>query len=171
MRRLFTRKKIAVAAAAAALVAGGVVAYGFWTTGGTGSGTATGGVPTSNLVVTVTVPASTPLVLNGTPQAVNIVSVDNSSNAYSVDLKGDTATIDSGSIKCGSTTVDNDWFTLSSGTISDGTVYPASTLTTNASPPASGLTLKMVDDTTEDQDACQGAAITFSIHVVSETGH
>src|SRR5438309_11866400 len=98
MRRLITKKRIAVAAVVPVLAVGGVVAYAFWTTGGTGSGTASTTAPTSNLAVTVSVP--TAMTLAGTAQAVNIVTVDNSGNGYSVDLKGDHATIDSTSITC-----------------------------------------------------------------------
>jgi len=46
-------------------------------------------------------------------------------------------------------------------------VYPASVLTTNTSPPASGLTLQMNDDVSADQDICQAATVTFTISVGS----
>jgi hypothetical protein len=165
MRRLITKKRIAVAIAVPVVALGGVVAYAFWTTGGTGSGTASTTSPTSNLIVTVSVP--TAMVLAGSPEAVDIVSVNNI-NGYSVDLMGDTASINT--ISCGGNPVSTAWFTLSTGTITDTTVYPASATTTNGVPPASGLTLQM-NDVNADQDACQGAAVTFTILVHSETGN
>lgn len=165
MRRLVTKKWIAVAVAVPVLALSGIVAYAFWTTGGTGSGTASTTKPTSNLTVTVSVP--TAMTLAGSPEPVDIVSVNNP-NGYSVDLQGDTPSINT--ISCGVTAVPNAWFTLSSGTISDTTVYPAGALTTNAVPPASGLTLQM-NDVNADQDVCQGATVTFTISVGSETGN
>jgi hypothetical protein len=165
MRRLITKKRIAVAIAVPVVALGGVVAYAFWTTGGTGSGTASATNPTSNLTVTVSVPAA--MTLAGSAEPVDIVSVNNP-NGYSVDLQGDKASIDT--ISCGGTTVSSTWFTLSNGTITDATVYPASATTTNAVPPASGLTLQM-NDVNADQDVCQGAAIAFTITVASESGH
>lgn len=110
MRRLITKKGIAVGVAVPVLAPGGIVAYAFWTTGGSGSGTASTTHPISNLTVTVSVP--TAMTLAGSAEPVDIVSVNNP-NGYSVDLKGDLASITT--TACGATTVPNAWLTLAAG--------------------------------------------------------
>lgn len=160
-----TRTKVGVGSAIAVAAAGGIVAYAFWTTGGAGSGSASTGTPSSNL--TINASETAPLVLNGTAGAVTL-SVTNPNN-YSVDLAGDTASIVSGSIKCGSTSVPDTWFTLSPSKIGGSSVIAAGA--SNSPVSDSGLTLALNDDPSNDQDACQGASVTFSLHVASETGH
>ena len=169
--QLFKSKK-AVAVGLVAGLALGVsgVAFAFWTTGGSGSGSASTSAPTSNLTVDANVP--TALSLAGTAQAVDLTVTN--PNAYTVDLNGDTATIDTGSIECKIGTnpavgVPDSWFTLSSNAISNTSVTPADN-TAHAQSGDSGLTLKM-NDVNADQEACQGAAVTFSIHVQIETGN
>lgn len=169
MKRLFNFNKKAAAIGASVGLAIGLsgMAIAFWTTGGTGSGSATGGVPTSNLTIDANVDSSTPLILAGDAQPVDLTVTNG--NPYTVDLYGDTATIDTGSIYCGATNVPDSWFTLSSGTITNTSVTPADN-TAHAQTGHSGLTLKM-NDVNADQDACQGAAITFNVTVASETGN
>jgi hypothetical protein len=162
MRRLITKKGIAVGVAVPVLAPGGIVAYAFWTTGGSGSGTASTTHPISNLTVTVSVP--TAMTLAGSAEPVDIVSVNNP-NGYSVDLKGDPGVDHHHRVRRHNGTERLAY--ARSGTITDTTVYPASVLTTNTSPPASGLTLQMNDDVSADQDICQAATVTFTISVGS----
>ncbi len=170
--KLFKGKKPVAVGLAAGLALGlSGVAFSYWTTGGSGSGAATTSAPTSNLTVDANVADA--LDLAGTAQAVDL-SVTNP-NDYSVDLKGDTASIDTGSITCtigtgDPTSVPDSWFTLSNGAISNDSVTPANQSTPLAQTGHSGLTLKM-NDVNEDQDACQGATVAFTITVGSETGN
>jgi hypothetical protein len=170
--KLFQNKKAIAVGLSVGLALGLTgVAAAYWTTGGTGSGSATTDTPTSNLTVNANV--ATALDLAGTAQAVDLSVIN--PNAYSVDLKGDTATINTGSITCqiGSataTSVPDSWFTLSSGAITNTSVTPAHQTTALAQTGHSGLTLTM-NDVNADQDACQGATVAFTITVSSETGH
>ena len=157
-----TKKKIAVGAAVATFGVGGVVAFAYWTTGGSGSGTATAGQGLSNLGINASV--ATPMVLNGGAQAVAL-SVTNG-NGYHVDLVGDTAA--ASNYACNGTAVASTWFTLSSAAIGGTTVIPAGA--SGFAVTDSGLTLTMNDLATVDQDICQGAAITFSLAVTAEPG-
>lgn len=167
MKRLFNFNKKAVAVGASVGLALGLsgMAIAYWTTGGDGSGSATGGVPTSNLTIDASV--ATALIPAGDPEAV-VLHVTNP-NVYSVDLAGDTASIVPGSIECAGTSVSDTWFTLAGNPIGGTTVVAAHG--SNVSVSDSGLTLAMNDDPANDQDVCQGAAVTFSLHVVSETTH
>jgi hypothetical protein len=165
--RLFNSKKKALVAAGISIVAVAGIATGavaFWTTGGSGSGSATTGTPSSNLTINADGP--TGLVPDGVAQDLTL-HVTNP-NGYSVDLFGDTVSITSGSIKCGTTTVDDSWFTLDANSVTSHTTIAAND---SGDVTPSGVTLKMNDDVTHDQDVCQGATVSFSLTVASETGN
>lgn len=158
------KKVVAGLAAAIVTVVGIGTAYAFWTTGGSGSGTAATGSPTSNLTVTASGP--TGLVPDGVSQELALHVAN--PNDYSVTLEDDTVAIDAGSIKCGDTTVPDAWFTLDDSTITSTDVIPANDEGDLTSP--TGVSLQM-NDLPVNQDVCQGAAVSFDLTVTSATGN
>ena len=157
-------KIVATVGGAALVVTTAGTAYAWWTTTGTGTGSATAGTVSQNLTLTASqVTAADRLYPGGSAVAVQI-AVSNP-NTYSVSLSGTHAAITPGSVKCGSTVVPDAWFTLASNTISDATVVPAAADATHPgtgtlSP--SGVTVQF-NDAAADQNACKGAAVSFSL--------
>ncbi len=156
-------KKLAIAAVSTvATVSVASAAFAYWTTGGSGSGSASVGSATSNLTIDASQQtAADRLIPAGSAVALKL-TVDNG-NGYSVALKDHTVSIDAGSVKCGVTTVPDSWFSLDSNKISAADVIAAHG--DNVVVNSSGVTIKMNDDTSTNQDVCQGADLSFSLHV------
>ena len=156
--KIFSSKKrvAAIGVVTAATLVGGGMAYAYWTNGGTGTGTASTGTTTDNLVLTAFGP--TGLVPGGAADDL-VVNVDNP-NTYSVQVSGLPTIIESATCKIGAgptVSVDPAWFQLGGALAAD--VVPA-----NDALDVGGLTLRMLDDA-DDQNACKGAVVGFVLTV------
>ena len=160
MKRIFSSKKrvTPVGVLTAATLVGGGMAVAYWTNGGTGTGSAATGTTSDNLTITASGP--TGLVPGGPAQAL-VLNVANP-NTYSVQLTGQTVSIDSGTITCDGTVVGDTWFTLGASTISSTGVVPAEDA---ADLDPSGVTLQMVDLPTVNQNVCKDVPVAFDLTV------
>ncbi len=131
----------------AALLLGGGIAVAFWTTSGTGQGSAAAGT-TTNVTITQTAPISNLYPDGpGAPIEVDIYNPDDSD----VTITSVTAAVtDTGAVGC--TAAD---FAIS------GNVWDGGTIAGGATVSASGAELSMID-TGLDQDACKGALVTLT---------
>ena len=154
-------KKLAALAIAAGVAVTASAAFAYWTTGGSGSGSATGGADLNNLTIVASQDvAADRLIPEGS--AVSLQLAVTNINDYSVALHGHDVSITADSLMCDTTPVPDSWFSLREDTISNNDVVGANSSATLA---ASGVTLEMNDDSTLNQDVCQGAAVTFSLSV------
>ena len=166
MKKIFSSKKrvAAIGVITAATMVGGGMAVAYWTNGGSGTGSATAGTTSDNLIITGSVPTSEAagqgLVPGGTAQAL-LLNVNNP-NTYSVQLTNQTVSIVPGSITCDLTEVGDSWFTLAATTIRSETVVGAER---SADLDPSGVTLQMIDLPTVDQNDCKDAAVAFDLTV------
>lgn len=160
--RTFSKATIAVGTAAA-IITSASAAYAWWTTSGTGTGSATAGTVSQNLTLTASqVTAGDRLYPGGAAVALKI-AVSNP-NTYSVSLAGTTVAITSGSIKCGATPVPDAWFTLAAATVTNTDITPAQVGVTPgaATLSPSGVTVQF-NDAAIDQNVCKSAAVTFNL--------
>jgi hypothetical protein len=135
-----------------ALVAGGTAAYAYWTTQGTGTGTATTG-SVENLTVTQT---SQPTdIYPGGPARELEGTIDNP-NDSSVEVAGLTAAVTS----TGVTGCDVEDYSIVGTATLAGTVVPG-----DGTLGWDGLGVEL-ENTAENQDACQNAIITITYTVV-----
>lgn len=159
------RKKLVAVGAAGALVVGGSLAgYAFWTTGGSGTGSAGIGTDVDNVGLVAT--STGTLYPGGSPVALDIAT--SNPNTYSVALTGETVSISS--VKCGSTDVTaNNWFQLVDSSIDSTTVTPAKSGNDNgtANLAGTGVTLKMNNDPAASQDICKAGNVTFNLKTAS----
>jgi chorismate synthase len=136
-------RRILVGAVLAALVFGAVGAYAYWTTGGSGAGSATAGTTTNNLTIASgAVTGITPG--SSTPVTVTITNP----NSYSVHVD----------------TVSTVITTSDPGCLPADFTFPAKVLnTTIAALGTASFTQNLVfADTAANQDLCKGATITLT---------
>ncbi len=154
------RKKLVAVGAAGALVVGGSLAgYAFWTTGGSGTGSAGIGTDTSNVGLVAS--GTGTLIPGGSAVGLNIAT--SNPNTYSVSLQGKAVSISS--VKCGGTDVSSAWFSVVDSAITSATVTPAHNGTANgtANLTPSGVTIKMNNDPAASQDVCKNNNVTFNL--------
>jgi hypothetical protein len=158
MFRRFTKKRVVVALSvvAALAVAGGAIAY--FTSSGSGTGSATVG-SSSALSVAVAAPSGGPLYPDGTSaETLGYTVTNNASFAQHIGSTTVTVAADSnGDIKHGSTAVTGckaSWFTASD----TGASAAPATVASGGGTATGTVTVKMPADSTNDQDACQGAS-------------
>jgi hypothetical protein len=149
MKKLTRTGTIVVAGTATLALASGGVAFAYWTSSGSSTGTAAAGT-TSSVTIVQTLPAITGLYPGGTGKTININITNPNSSA--VTLAGVTATV-SGTSDPGCTAAD---FSIS------GPVYAGGVIAGGATIPASGATISMLDRALVNQDACKGATISLA---------
>ena len=146
------RGTLLVASLATALLVGGGVAFAYWTTTGSGTGSAAAGT-SSAVVVTQTNPV-TGLYPGGLPQDINL----NIANSNSAAQRLETVAISvSSTSDAGCTAAD---FTVTDATI--GAEVPSGATNAYAGS-TSGASIKM-KDTAGNQDACKNATITLAFN-------
>jgi hypothetical protein len=167
MRNISKKRLATIAGGTAIVMAGAGVGYAYWTTGGSGSGSAAVGHEDANLGVVGTVHQGDGALQPGGPSVQIDLAVTNS-NTYSAHLKNDVVTITPGSITCGAQSVPDDWFSIVNGTISNDEDVPAKSGTTNgtATLSPSGVTLEM-NDSSDNQNVCQSATVSFDLAVAT----
>ena len=169
-----TRKRTMIVAIVGLLtLAGGIVAYAYWTTQGSGSGTA---VTANAQHLVLHGESTTPMDLSGTTVPLTITA-DNP-NAYPVAVEaGQSLTINPTSVYCTNTTMGTNqvnpaWFTLAPTSIITTQELPASTDGTELTVTGTDYyTLKLNDSATVNQDACQSATVQFELILTSLTGY
>jgi hypothetical protein len=146
MRKFFSKKRLFIPAAVAALMVVGVAAYAFWTTTGSGQGSATVAADNGTLVIHATAPSGlTP----GDSQDITFtVDNDNSSSLYVDTIHLDSVDADNA---C-------DVADFSMDDVVEGATVPAST-DGYAMPNKGTLTFA---DTEVNQDACKSANLTLT---------
>ncbi|MCW2756419.1 MAG: hypothetical protein JWO46_165 [Nocardioidaceae bacterium] len=151
---LTKKKKFAALGAAVVLVASGGAAYAFWTTGGSGTGSATTGTST-DFTVAVNPLTSPPLTPGGAVDTYN-VTVTNPSTGIQ-HLSGLTVTKDSvsGAGAGGCTTAD---YAITTPTVVASDVAAGGTYTTGA------FTVSMINDPANNQDGCKTAVLHFTVN-------
>lgn len=150
MNRKVRNSYVLMAAGGAALLLGGGVAFAFWTSSGSGSGTAVAGDTGS---VTITQDLTDPItgLYPGGPGQDIVIDIANP-NASDVTIGAVNATVSSTSnVGC---TADD--FLIS------GPVYPGGTIAGGATQSASGATISMINDLARNQDACKGVTVTLA---------
>lgn len=142
MRALRKRTLIGALVAAFVLV-GAFGAYAYWTTGGSGSGSATAGTTTNNLTI------ASPSVTGITPGSSTPVTVTvTNPNSYSVHVDTVSTVITTSAVGC----------------LSADFTFPAKVLnTTIAALGTASFTQALVfADTAVNQDSCKGATVTLT---------
>ena len=148
MKRLTKTGSIIAGATAAALLLGGGIAVAYWTSSGTGTGSAAAGTAAS---VTVTQSGTvTGLYPDGPAQTITVVVAN--PNDAAVNLAGVTAAV-SGTDQAGCTAAD---FEIS------GPAYAGGTVSGNGSVTSSAATIRMINDVGRNQDACKGATVALA---------
>jgi len=156
-----TRKKIAVASAAAVIGAGGVVAYAYFT--GTGSGSGSGAVGNATNTITVVGTESAALYPGGAGGTVSFTASNGSAfnqKLSNIHLSAVTAKVGSSDVTSScpfSSTSSNSWSMPNVSVGSDGDLAPNAS---GASLSETG-TLSMLDNGS-DQSACEGATLTLT---------
>jgi hypothetical protein len=149
MIRSLVKNKLAAGAVLAVFAGGGILAYAFWTGGGSGTGTATAGTPAS-LTVNQTGAAITGVFPGGPSKSLSgTFDNPNSGPVYVANVTAIVASTSAG----GCTASD---FAIS-GTATVNAEVPAG----NGKGSWSGLSLSMTD-TGSNQDACKGATINIA---------
>jgi hypothetical protein len=152
MRSLTKKSKAIIAGAAIAGLASTGVAYAYWTTTGSGSGTASTATPTANLQVTQTLAPTN--MAPGVAAGGITVTVENlaTNNAHVAQVVASIFSVTGGAGVCTATDYD-----LGTPTMTNG----AADLATNAVATFSGATLGFHNDTSANQNGCQGATVTL----------
>lgn len=151
MRKLNKKAKFAVAGITVAAVVGGGTAYAFWSTTGSGTGSAATSAGASNLAISQTSVISD-LAPGATAQTISGSVTNNATtNAYVTSV---TVSIDS--VTGGAGACDASDYTLANPTMS-----VASDLAPNGSANFSGATLAFNNKAT-NQDGCKGATVNLA---------
>ncbi len=150
-----TRRIAVVSAAALAVAIGGGVAYGYWTQGGSGTGSATTG---STTAITVKQTSTVSALAPGLPAQTLSGNFDNP-NSGPVYVTSVTASISGVTKAVGAPagTCDATDYTLAGATMTVGAQVPAG----NAQGSWSGATLAFNNKAT-NQDPCKGATVTLA---------
>ncbi|MEP7192745.1 MAG: hypothetical protein ABI903_07755 [Actinomycetota bacterium] len=151
----FTRKTVAVAATL--LLFGGGAAFAYWTTSGSGSGTATTG---TNNPVTINQTTVIPGMYPG-QAAVTLAGTFNNSNpgnAYVTAVTAPSYAIDAAHVTAGCTVAQGNYVLGGTATITGNDVAPGTPAVGSS---WTGLTIQMVNLGT-NQDACKGATVTIT---------
>jgi hypothetical protein len=154
--RITKKKLVATAAGATVVLAGGGLALAYWTTAGSGSGSATTG-GSSPFAVAVAAPAGTALSPNGPIDHVVFTVTNNDAGYEKVNAATAAVANDDGST----------WTAVSGCGAADYAIANVSLAATNLAPGASvsgSFDVQMVD-TGVDQNACQGATVPLYVHV------
>ncbi|HEY3716614.1 MAG TPA: hypothetical protein VGL39_18970 [Jatrophihabitantaceae bacterium] len=153
-----TKKKVAAISAGAALVlAGGGIALAYWTTTGTGSGSATTG-SSSPFEVTLAAPVGYPLSPGGPTDHVAF-TVKNNGGGYQKVNTADTVAVATGD---GSA-----WTAVSGCSAADYSITNVSLTATNLAPGGTvdgSFDIQMID-TGANQNLCKGATVPLYVHV------
>jgi hypothetical protein len=153
--RIITRKRVAAVAAILA-VGGGTMAYAYWTTGGSGSGSASTGT-TSNIVVNQTGSAITGMYPG---QTVNLSgNFTNTANPGKVYITAVTAAVHAFS----TTAVDANKPACTQADFAIGGTAPVGAEVAHGTSVGSwsGLTLTLTDAAGANQDNCKGVTVTI----------
>jgi hypothetical protein len=148
MKKLTRTGTIVVAGTATLALASGGVAFAYWTSSGSSTGTAAAGTTSS---VTIAQTGTITGLYPGGPAKTIAIDITNP-NGGAVTLAGVTATV-SGTSDPGCTALD---FAIS------GPVYGGGVIAGGAITPASGATISMLNRTAVNQDACKGATINLA---------
>jgi hypothetical protein len=151
MRKISKKSRVAIAGAVVVAIAGGGVAYGFWSTSGSGAGSAasSAGLSSLNIEQTSVVTGLGP----GMPAGAIAGTVQNTADhtAYvhdvTVSISGVTPAGKDG--KC----------SASDYQITNPTMTVGTELAKNASAAFSGATISFVNDPVNNQDGCKGATV------------
>jgi hypothetical protein len=156
MKKHLSKKRVVVAAiVVVALAIASGVAYAYWTSTGSGSSNAATAATAGTFDVTVTLTGA--LHPNGTADVAGTVKNSTTSSLQLTKVVGDSPLITSDKAGCDSTS-NPTWFSLGALTLAGGS---GEILAANASDTFSG-TLTM-NNTTDNQDVCQGAKITLKL--------
>jgi hypothetical protein len=159
MRNLFTsRKRIAVAAAGAAIILGGVTAFAYWTTTGAGSGSGT--VARSNGTVGLTASFPTGGLYPGGSVTVSYLAT----NTNATDLK--IGTIHNVVTTSAPLTCLASWFSIAD--VSADQVIAASTASPGVAVTAEGTLV--FANSAANQDACEGATVSLTLSATTVQG-
>ena len=154
MKRNTRNSYVLMGAGAAAILLGGGVAFAFWTSSGTGSGTAAAGT-TDSVDITQVGTAITGLYPGGPGQTISIDIANPNDGDVSI---GDVTAAVLSTSDAGCTAAD---FAIS------GPVYGGGTISGGATQPASAATISMVNDALRNQDACKGVTVTLEFTAAS----
>lgn len=154
MRKISTKSRVALAGAVVVALAGGGVAYGYWSTNGTADGSATSTAGAASLTITQT--AAPKDLAPGVPAGVIAGTVTNNA-AHSAYVHQVTVTIRS------VTQAENATGTCSAAdyTLSKAVMDVKAELAQNATANFSGATLAF-NDTASNQDGCKGAVVNLA---------
>ncbi len=143
MLNIFRKRTLVGAVLAALVLLGALGAYAYWTTGGSGSGSATAGTTTDNLTI------ASSLVTGVTPGSSTPVTVMlTNPNSYSVHVDTVSTVITTSDVGC----------------LPAGFTFPAKVMNTTIAPlgTASFAQDLVLADTAANQDPCKGATITLT---------
>lgn len=149
MQRLNKTGYVIAGATAAAVLVGGGAAFAYWTSNGSGTGTATTGTTTA-VTITQVAPAITGLYPDGPAQDVNIEITNPDASDV---LIGAITTAVSSTSNPACTAADFDVVSLYAG----GTIPGGDTVSAPAA-----ATIQMIDRPTVDQDDCKGVTVNLS---------
>lgn len=153
--RTFSKKQYLVAGAAALVVAAGAgTAFAYWTSGGTGTGSAT--TDTSNTTLAVNqVSVPTDMAPGVAPEAITFTVTNNSStqSAYVTNVTISIASVTPGPISATHVCAASD-YVLTQPTWTGVELAHNATSSSNAT-----ATLGFADSSTLNQDSCQGAVV------------
>ena len=152
-----TKRSIAVAAAAVLLLGGGGAAYAYWTSGGTGSGTAATGVSVDITVVqandiTNLRPGGAAQTLHGT-----FTNPDTAPVAITAVTPAITSVVKAPGAPAGACTADD--------YVLGGTITFTGPIAVNDTTTWTGATIQFDNDPAANQDGCQGATVTVTYTV------
>ena len=151
MRKLNKKAKFAIVGATIAAVAGGGVAYGYWTTTGSGTGSASTSAGASNLTITQTSTISG-LAPGVAAQTISGTVTNNATNSAYVN----TVTASIASVTGGAGACDASDYTLASPVMS-----VAQNVAAGGSANFTGATLAFNNKAT-NQDGCKGATVNLA---------
>jgi hypothetical protein len=155
----FTRKKMVAAGIVVVALAGSMVAYAYWTAGGSGTGSATTGTNSAitavqTSVVTAMAPGDTAQTLSGTFNDPNTGPVYVATITASIASVVKDSNAPSGSCDASDYTLANATMTINAEVLANDT----STWT--------GATIKFNDKPTTNQDGCKNATVNLAYTIV-----